>query len=140
VIPDLSALWVIVFLLLTIYLLNTLIFQPILTVIEARTKAVSDARDLAQSAADRAAAANTEYSQRLNVARSEVYRQMDENRRRAMDQRAALLGETRATVEQELAAATARVNQQAADARATLDREAENMAGAIVTRVLGRAS
>jgi F-type H+-transporting ATPase subunit b len=140
VIPDLSALWVIVFLLLTIYLLNTLIFQPILTVIEARTKAVSDARDLAQSAADRATAANTEYTQRLNAARSEVYRQMDENRRRAMDQRAALLGETRATVEQELAAATARVNQQAADARATLDRESENMAGAIVTRVLGRAS
>jgi F-type H+-transporting ATPase subunit b len=140
VIPDLSALWVIVFLLLTIYLLNTLIFQPILKVIEARTKAVSDARDLAQSAADRAAAANTEYSQRLNVARSEVYRQMDENRRRAMDQRGALLVETRATVEQELAAATARVNQQAADARATLDREAEQMAGAIVTRVLGRAS
>jgi F-type H+-transporting ATPase subunit b len=140
VIPDLSALWVIVFLLLTIYLLNTLIFQPILKVIEARTKAVSDARDLAQSAADRATAANTEYAQRLNAARSEVYRQMDENRRRAMDQRAALLGETRATVEQELAAATARVNQQAADARATLDREAENMAGAIVTRVLGRAS
>jgi F-type H+-transporting ATPase subunit b len=140
VIPDLSALWVIVFLLLTVYLLNTLIFQPILKVIEARTKAVSDARDLAQSAADRATAANTEYSQRLNAARSEVYRQMDENRRRAMDQRAALLGETRATVEQELAAATARVNQQAADARATLDREAENMAGAIVTRVLGRAS
>ena len=139
-IPDLSALWVIVFLLLTIYLLNTLIFQPILKVIEARTKAVSDARDLAQSAADRATAANTEYTQRLNAARSEVYRQMDENRRRAMDQRAALLGETRATVEQELAAATARVNQQAADARATLDREAENMAGAIVTRVLGRAS
>ena len=139
-IPDLSALWVIVFLLLTIYLLNTLIFQPILKVIEARTKAVSDARDLAQSAADRATAANTEYAQRLNAARSEVYRQMDENRRRAMDQRAALLGETRATVEQELAAATARVNQQAADARATLDREAENMAGAIVTRVLGRAS
>jgi F-type H+-transporting ATPase subunit b len=140
VIPDLSALWVIVFLLLTVYLLNTLIFQPILTVIEARTKAVSDARDLAQSAADRATAANTEYTQRLNAARSEVYRQMDENRRRAMDQRAALLVETRATVEQELAAATARVNQQAADARATLDREAEQMAGAIVTRVLGRAS
>jgi F-type H+-transporting ATPase subunit b len=140
VIPDLSALWVIVFLLLTVYLLNTLIFQPILKVIEARTKAVSDARDLAQSAADRATAANTEYAQRLNAARSEVYRQMDENRRRAMDQRAALLGETRATVEQELAAATARVNQQAADARASLDREAENMAGAIVTRVLGRAS
>lgn len=139
-IPDLSALWVIVFLLLTTYLLNTLIFQPILKVIEARTKAVSDARDLAQSAADRATAANTEYSQRLNAARSEVYRQMDEKRRAAMDQRTALLGDTRTTVERELAEATTRVQQQATDARATLDREAEDMAGAIVSRVLGRAS
>jgi hypothetical protein len=32
------------------------------------------------------------------------------------------------------------VKQQATDARATLDREAESMAGAIVSRVLGRAS
>jgi F-type H+-transporting ATPase subunit b len=140
VIPDLSALWVIVFLLLTTYLLNTLIFQPVLKVIEARTKAVSDARELAQSAADRATAANTEYAQQLNAARSEVYRQMDEKRRAAMDQRAALLGETRATVERELSEATGRVNQQAAEARATLDGEAENMAGAIVSRLLGRAS
>ena len=137
---DLSALWVIVFLLLTTYLLNTLIFQPILKVIEARAKAVSDARDLAQSAADRATVANTEYSLQLNAARSEVYRQMDEKRRAAMDQRAALLGETRAAVDRELAGATARVKQQATDARATLDREAESMAGAIVSRVLGRAS
>lgn len=139
-IPDLSVLWVIVFLLLTTYLLNTLIFQPILKVIEARTKAVSDARDLAQSAADRATAANTEYSQQLNAARSEVYRQMDEKRRAALDQRAALLGATRTTVEGELTEATARVKQQAADARTTLDREADSMAGAIVSRVLGRAS
>lgn len=139
-IPDLSSLWVIVFLLLTTYLLNTLIFQPILKVIEARSKAVSDARDLAQSAAERATAANTEYSQQLNAARTQVYRQMDEKRRTALEQRAALLGETRATVERELSEATDRVHRQAADARATLDREADTMAGAIVSRVLGRAS
>ena len=139
-IPDLSVLWVIVFLLLTTYLLNTMIFQPVLKVIEARTKAVSDARDLAQSAADRATAANTEYSQQLNAARSEVYRQMDEKRRAALDQRAALLGDTRAAVERELTEASARVKQQAMDARETLDREAESMAGAIVARVLGRTS
>jgi F-type H+-transporting ATPase subunit b len=140
VIPDLSALWVIVFLLLTTYLLNTLIFQPILKVIEARTKAVSDARDLAHSAADRATAANTEYTQRLNAARSEVYRQMDDKRRAAMEKRAALIGETRGRVERDLADATNRVQQQATEARARLDREAETLAGTIVSRVLGRAS
>ena len=122
------------------FLLNTLIFQPILQVIEARLKAVSDARELAQSAADRATAATTEYTQTLNAARSDVYRQMDETRRTALDRRAALLAETRATVERELSEATRRVQQQADEARASLDREADSLAGAIVSRVLGRAS
>jgi F-type H+-transporting ATPase subunit b len=139
-IPDLSALWVIALLLTCTFLLNTLIFQPILRVIEARLKAVSDARALAQSASDRATAATTEYTQTLNAARSDVYRQMDETRRVALDRRAALLGETRATVERELSDATRRVQEQAAEARASLDREADQMAGAIVSRVLGRAS
>lgn len=139
-IPDISALWVIAFLLLTTFLLNTLIFKPILKVVEARVKAVNEARDLAHSAADRASTAANEYTQKLNAARTEVYRQMDEKRRSALDTRAALLGETRATVERELADATTRVGQQAADARATLDREADTLAGAIVARILGRAS
>jgi F0F1-type ATP synthase membrane subunit b/b' len=65
---------------------------------------------------------------------------MDEKRRAAMEQRAALVGDTRAAVDRELAEASARVAQQAADARATLDREADALAGAIVSRVLGRAS
>jgi F-type H+-transporting ATPase subunit b len=140
VIPDLSVVWVIVLLLTCTYLMNALVFQPILRVIDAREKAVADARDLAQSASERATAATLEYTQKLNAARTDVYGQMDEKRRAALERRAALLGETRRIVERELNEATARVRQQAADARATLDREADALAGAIVTRVLGRAS
>lgn len=139
-IPDITTLWVIGFVLLTVFLVNTLIFKPILAVIDARLKAVSDARELAQTAADRARAASAEYSKTLGAARSEVYREMDDKRRAALAARAAVLGETKATVERELADATTRVKQEAAAARATLDREAETLAGAIVSRVLGRAS
>ena len=140
-IPDLSVLWVIVFLLLTTFLLNTLIFQPMLKVIEARLKAVSDARELAQSAADRATAANTEYSQ--TAQRGAVRRLSSDGREAAaaLDQRAALLGETRGDGRTRTRRSDhARVKQQAAEARATFDREADSMAGAIVSRVLGRAS
>jgi F-type H+-transporting ATPase subunit b len=139
-IPDITVFWVIFFLLLTVYLLNTLVFQPILGVIEARQKAVSDAQALAQSAAERARAAAAEYDEKLGAARAQVYREMDEKRRVALEQRAALLGETRATIERELKDATARIQQQAEEARRTLDREADALAGAIVARVLGRAS
>jgi F-type H+-transporting ATPase subunit b len=140
VIPDITVLWVIALLLLCTVLLNTLIFQPILRVMDQRGRAVADARGLAQSAAERAAAASTEYTQKLNAARSDVYRQMDDTRRAALDRRAALLAETRASAERELRDATAHVEQETARARASLDREADSLAAAIVTRVLGRAS
>ena len=139
-IPDITSLWVIGFLLTCTFLLNTLIFQPILRVIEARGKAVTDARQMAETAADRANVATTEYTQKLNAARSDVYRAMDENRRAALDSRAALLSETRAIVERELGDASRRLTQETDQARATLDREADALAGAIVSRVLGRAS
>jgi F-type H+-transporting ATPase subunit b len=137
---DLSALWVVFFLLLCTYLLNTLIFQPILKVIDQRTNAVRGARELAESASTKAAAAGAEYDQKLNAARAEVYRQIDDTRRVALDQRAQLLAETRQTVERETQSATARVAQESGAARAALDRGAAELANDIVTRVLDRAS
>lgn len=138
--PDITVLWVVGFLLLCTYLLNTLVFKPILRVIDQRVSAVRGARELADSAAQKATAAATEYDRNLNTARAEVYRQMDDMRKAALDRRAELLASTRATVEQELTTASARVQQESKEARAALDRDASNLAGAIVSRVLGRAS
>jgi F-type H+-transporting ATPase subunit b len=136
--PDITTLWVVGFLLLCTYLLNSLVFQPILRIIDERATAVRSARELADSAAQKATAAAAEYDQKLNAARGEVYRQMDDMRKQALDKRADLLASTRATVEHELKAATARVQQESNDARAALDRDAATLAGAIVSRVLGR--
>ena len=138
--PDITTLWVVGFLLLCTYLLNTMVFKPILRIIDERTTAVRGARELAESAAQKAAAAAAEYDQKLNLARGEVYRQMDDMRKSALDKRADLLASTRATVQQELATATTRVQRESQDARAQLDRDASDLAGAIVSRVLGRAS
>lgn len=138
--PDITTLWVVAFLLLCTYLLNSMVFKPILQIIDQRTGAVRGARELAESASHKASAAAAEYDQKLNAARAEVYGQMDEMRKVALDQRATLLAATRATVEQELKTATASVQQDSQSARETLDRDANNLAGAIVTRVLGRAS
>ena len=138
--PDITALWVVGFLLLCTYLLNSLIFKPILRIIDERAAAVRGARELADSAAQKATAAAAEYDQKLNTARAEVYRQMDDMRKVALDKRAEMLASTRSTVDQELKTATARVQQESQEARAALDRDASNLAGAIVSRVLGRAS
>lgn len=119
-------------------MLNTLVFKPILRVIDSRADAVRGARELADSAAHKATVAANEYDQKLNTARAEVYRQMDDMRKSALDKRAELLASTRATVGHELSAASARVRQESQEARAALDRDASNLAGAIVSRVLGR--
>ena len=139
-IPDISTLWVVFFLLLCTVLLNQLIFKPLLQAVDQRSSAVRDARELAESAARKAADASAEYDRTLNAARTEVYKHLDETRRKALEKRAALLAETRAEVEQQSHAALARVQQESAAAREALDREAATLAGAIVTRVLGRAS
>jgi F0F1-type ATP synthase membrane subunit b/b' len=74
--PDITTLWVVGFLLLCTFLLNTMVFQPILRIIDARSTAVRGAKELAESASQKAAAAAAEYDQKLNTARRGV-RQMD---------------------------------------------------------------
>jgi F-type H+-transporting ATPase subunit b len=139
-IPDINALWVVFFLLLSTFLLNTLVFRPILAMIDQRAGAVRGARESSESASKKAADAAAEYARTLNAAHAEIYKQMDETRRAALERRTALLAETRGTVEQELATAAARVKRESAEARANLDRQATELAAAIATRVLGRAS
>ena len=69
---------------------------------------MKSARELAESAAAQAQAATAEFEARTQAARSEIYREMDEKRRRALERRAELLAETRATVEAEIRDATGR--------------------------------
>ncbi len=137
-IPDLSVLWVIALLLLCVVVLNTLIFKPILAMSEARSTAVRDARELAASAAQKAAEASATFDRTLSSARAEVYAQMDDARRNAMAKRAAVMAETKQETERALHDATTRLAEQAAAARATLERDAAALAGDIVGRVLGR--
>jgi F-type H+-transporting ATPase subunit b len=138
VIPDLSVLWVIALLMLCVFVLNSLIFQPILHVSDSRARAVRDARELAASAAQKATDASANFDRTLGAARAEVYRQMDEARRTALDQRAGVMADTKREVETALNDATAQLTAQAAAVRAALDDESANLANAIVTRVLGR--
>lgn len=137
-IPDLSVLWVIVCVLLLSVLLDRLLFRPIARVMQERESAVKSARELAEAAAAKAQAAAAEFEARTLAARTEVYRQMDEHRREALERRAALLATTRQEVEASIAQARATLQQQAEEARQQLEGDADGLASAIVERVLGR--
>ena len=139
-IPDLSVLWVIVFVLLLATILNQLLFKPLLRVMAAREAAIAAARQLAERAAAQAREASDEFDARTRGARAEVYRQMDEARRAALDHRTELLAETRQQADASIADATARLRAEAAEARARLDRDADILATTIVERVLGHSA
>jgi F-type H+-transporting ATPase subunit b len=138
VLPDLSVLWVIFFLLVLTIVLDRLLFRPIQRVIQQREEAVRSARELAERSAREAAAALAEFEQRTSAARAEVYREMDEVRRTALEARGQILSQTRAEAEQQIAAASAQLAADAEEAKRRLSAEAETLGAAAAERILGR--
>jgi F0F1-type ATP synthase membrane subunit b/b' len=137
-IPDLSVLWVIGFVLLLAVTLDRLLFKPLARAMQARETTVASARHLAERAAADAQEAMKSFDAQTREARAEIYRQMDEARRSALDRRAKLLADTRNEAEGAIAHATTRLKADTAEARARLERDAHSLATTIVERVLGR--
>jgi F-type H+-transporting ATPase subunit b len=137
-IPDLSVLWIIAFVLTLSVILDRLLLRPVTRVMQEREGTIRSARDLAESSRAKAQAAADEFEAKTRAARADVYRQMDENRRAALERRSELVAATRSEIEKTMRDATARVQAQAAAARAQLDRDADSLAATIVERVLGR--
>ena len=137
-IPDLSVVWVIAFVLLLSVLLDRLLLRPVTRVMGEREGAIRAARDLAEASRAKAQTASDEFEGKTRAARADVYRQMEERRRAALEGRMELVADTRREVGRSVTAAAARVRTQAEAARAQLDRDADALAATIVERVLGR--
>jgi len=138
VLPDLSVVWVIGFVLLFSILLDRLLLRPVTGIMKARASAIDSARELAETSRARAQAATDELDAKTRGARAEVYRQMEENRRAALATRAELVGATRREVERSMEEAAVRLRTQTETARQQLERDADAMATTIVERVLDR--
>jgi F-type H+-transporting ATPase subunit b len=138
VLPDVSVVWVIFFVLLLTVVLDRLLFKPLLRVMAERQRAITSARELAERSANEARLAVAEFDRKTSDARAELYKQMDETRRTALDERAAILSRTRAEAEAEIAAASARLQAEADEARRRLSADAEVLGGAVAERILGR--
>ncbi len=136
--PDLSVLWVIFFVLLCTALLNTLLFKPLLRVMQERGHTVSSARALADKASADARAALAEFEAQTTAARTEVYREMDQRRRAALDERTTVLEETRRTVQTQLKEQTDGLRADVAAARGSIERDADRLGAAVASKVLGR--
>jgi F0F1-type ATP synthase membrane subunit b/b' len=138
VLPGLAVFWVILIVLLVAFVLDRGLFRPLGRVMRERETAIRAAQEMAQAAAARARTAAAEFEQRTKAAQTEVYREMDENRRLANEKRAAVMARTRQEVDAQVADASARLKAQASEAQAQLEKEADALGDAIVERVLDR--
>lgn len=136
--PDLSVFWVVFFVLLLALILDRLFFRPLLGAIKQREGAAASAKALADQAAAEARRATEEFDRQTTVARTEVYKQMDEMRRAAMEDRASLVDATRKEADAALAQARADLTRDVNEARARLDADAETLATEAASRILGR--
>jgi F0F1-type ATP synthase membrane subunit b/b' len=137
-IPDLSVLWIIAFVLLLAVIVERLLLRPLIRTMEERATAVRSARDLAETSAARATEAAARYETETRDARGEIYRQMDERRRAALEHRSALMADARGQAEADLASARAQLETDAAAARARLAQDADALGAAVAERILGR--
>jgi F-type H+-transporting ATPase subunit b len=138
VLPNLSVLWVIFFVLLLTFIVDRLLLRPVLEVIRKREEAIESARELARRSSAEAQAATTEFERKTSAARAEIYREMDEMRRAALGQRAEIIAQTRADAEAAVATAARQLQAEAEDARRRLDAEAQALGAAAAERILGR--
>lgn len=138
--PNLSVIWVIFFILVLTMVVDRLLLRPVLGVIRKREEAIESARALAARSTVEAKAATDEFERKTAAARAELYREMDDMRRSAMGRRAEIVAATRAEAEAEVADATRRLDAEARDAKARLEAEAEALGLAAAEKILGRAS
>ena len=136
--PNLSVLWVIFFILVLTFVVDRLLLKPVLGVIRRREEAIESARELARRSATEAQAAPAEFDRKTTAARAEMYREMDDMRRAALGHRAEIVAQTRAEAEAQVAEAITRLDAEAAEARRKLEADAQTLGAAAADRILGR--
>ncbi|HEX9367379.1 MAG TPA: ATP synthase F0 subunit B [Vicinamibacterales bacterium] len=136
--PNLSVLWVIFFILVLTFVVDRLLLKPVLGVIRRREAAIESARELARRSAAEAQAATVEFDRKTGAARAEMYREMDEMRRAALGRRAEIVAQTKADAEAQVADAITRLDAEAAAARRKLEADAQLLGAAAADKILGR--
>jgi F-type H+-transporting ATPase subunit b len=138
VIPGLSVIAVIFIVLILAFILDWGLFRPITRIMRERETAIRTATEAAEAAAAKAAEAAAQFEHRMHAAKADLYRQMEESRRRALDERKEILAAARRDVESTMAEATSRLEAQVAEARKRLEQDADALGTAVAERMLGR--
>jgi F-type H+-transporting ATPase subunit b len=137
-VPDGTLILHVIIILVMVWLLNATLYKPINQILanrEKRTRGrLTEAEEILQSVSQKL----SEYERSLRQARAAAYALSEAERAEAMRDRQAKLNEMRAQLAESIAQEKKTIQQQAAEARATLEVESPGIAREIGSRVLGR--
>jgi F-type H+-transporting ATPase subunit b len=127
-------------LLLWVYL-KQVFFKPLARILAERDEATLGARRRAAEAMDHAAAKAAGYEEQIRVARNEIYREQEEQRRMWRDEQTEQVAAARKAMEAQVAEAKASLAAQAQAAKQSLGAETQGLAESITRAILqGRAA
>ena len=135
---NLSLFWVIAFLLVLAWTLDRTLIKPLTRVMQEREQAIASARELAESATQRAAAAVREFEEKRAEARADIFKQMDKMRQDLLVHREDILQKARIEADAAFKEASTRLSAQTEDARAQLDHDAQALGIAVAEQMLDR--
>lgn len=136
--PDISFVYQIVTFIILFAGLKTLIFDPMLQVIEERERRTAGAKHMAASLRGESDQQAAEYESKLQQVRVEVSAQTEIARKAIEEEERAILGDARNQSAAELAQLREQLMHQADEARQKLAGEARDLSRQMFERVVGR--
>jgi F-type H+-transporting ATPase subunit b len=137
-VPDGTLVLHVLIILVMVYVLNATLYKPINQILvsrEKRTKGrLTEAQEIMQSVTDK----TSDYERSLRQARAEAYAFAEAKRADALKERQQKLNETRAGLLRSVTLEKESIEQQATEARASLEVEARRLAVEIGSRILQR--
>ena len=135
---DLSVFWVIALVLVLAWTLDRTLIKPLTRVMQDREQAIASARELAESATQRAATAAREFEEKRAEARADIFKQMDKMRQDLLVHREDILQKARIEADAAFKEASTRLSTQTEDARAQLEHDAQALGIAVAEQMLDR--
>jgi F-type H+-transporting ATPase subunit b len=118
------------------FYLKKMFFQPMEKVLHRRYEATEGARKLAEQSLARAAARTAEYEAAIRAARSEIYQSQGQIYKQLQESQAAQLTAARQSAEAAARTARAQLARDLEEAKVSVARDSEMLAGEIVESIL----
>jgi len=125
---------------LFVFLINHLLFQPVVKVLERRREATTGAQERAIGLQEKAEKEEAMLEEKLLQARQAAALERDKLKKKALAEQKAVIDRTRQSVEKDIPALKEKATAEAGKVETTLKGEVDALAEKIVAKVLGRAA